>query len=346
MYGSQNPADTALLAPSGPPAEPEPVPRRSLSVVVPVFNSATILPRLVDRLDPVLRAQATEYELILVNDGSRDASADVIAELCRTRSWVRGIELMRNYGQHNALLCGIRAARHAVVVTIDDDLQHPPEAIPLLLAELERGHDVVYGAPEQERHGVLRDLASQVTKLALAKAMGAPIARQVSAFRAFRTPLRAAFAAYDGHYVSIDVLLTWGTTRFAAIPVAHAPRQDGVSNYTVKKLVTHAMNMMTGFSTFPLQIASLVGFGFTLFGLAVLAYVLGRYLIQGSSVPGFPFLASVIAIFSGAQLFALGIIGEYLARVHFRTMNRPPYAVRGVTEPRQTEPPATGDSTG
>ncbi|MEW6268674.1 MAG: glycosyltransferase family 2 protein [Thermodesulfobacteriota bacterium] len=322
-------------------AAPSPVPTRGVSVVVPVYDSATILPQLVERLAPVLRGAAREYELILVNDGSRDASWAAIEDLARAHAWVRGIDLMRNYGQHNALLCGIRAARHDVVVTMDDDLQHPPEELPRLLDALERGHDVVYGAPLREQHGLLRDLASRVTKLALAQAMGAPIASQVSAFRALRTRLRDAFAAYDGFYVSIDVLLTWGTTRFAAIPVEHAPRQDGASNYTFRKLVTHAMNMMTGFSTFPLQLASLVGFGFTLFGLAVLAYVLGRYLIQGSSVPGFPFLASVIAIFSGAQLFALGIIGEYLARVHFRTMNRPPYSVRSLSEPASAETAAS-----
>jgi len=314
----------------------------SVSVIVPVYNSAPILARLVDRLEPVLRALGTSYELVLVNDGSRDDSWAAIGQLCRRHAWVRGIDLMRNYGQHNALLCGIRAARYATVVTIDDDLQHPPEEIPTLLAALEIGNDVVYGAPVAEQHGLLRDVASRVTKLALSQAMGAPIARQVSAFRVFRTPLRDAFAGYDGYHVSIDVLLTWGTTRFAAVPVHHAARADGVSSYTFRKLVAHAMNMMTGFSTFPLQIASLVGFGCTLFGVAVLAWVLGRWLIYGSVVPGFPFLASVIAIFSGAQLFALGIIGEYLARVHFRTMNRPPYAVRSISDPPAS---ATGGST-
>lgn len=319
---------------------PQPAPG-SISVVVPVHNSATILPRLVERLEPVLRAQGVPYELVLVNDGSRDDSWRVIEEQSARHDWVRGIDLMRNYGQHNALLCGLRAARHAIVVTVDDDLQHPPEEIPSLLAELARGHDVVYGAPVAEQHGLLRDLASRVTKLALSQAMGAPIARQVSAFRALRTSLRDAFATYDGYYVSIDVLLTWGTTRFAAIPVRHEQRAEGVSNYTFRKLVNHAMNMMTGFSTFPLQIASLVGFGFTLFGFAVLAWVLGRWILHGSVVPGFPFLASVIAIFSGAQLFALGIIGEYLARVHFRTMNRPPYSVRALSGPSST----TGGST-
>jgi undecaprenyl-phosphate 4-deoxy-4-formamido-L-arabinose transferase len=337
MQPSLNP-----LEPTLPPATDVAPPPRSLSVVIPVHDSATILRPLIERLEPVLRAAGGPYEAILVNDGSSDASWDVIAELARSRAWVRGIDLMRNYGQHNALLCGIRAARHAVVVTMDDDLQHPPEEIPTLLAELARGHDVVYGAPLHEQHGLLRDLASRVTKLALAQAMGAPIARRVSAFRAFRAPLRAAFATYDGYYVSIDVLLTWGTTRFAAVPVEHAPRHAGTSTYTLRKLVTHAMNMMTGFSTFPLQIASLVGFGFTLFGLAVLAYVLLRWVVHGSVVPGFPFLASVIAIFSGAQLFALGIIGEYLARVHFRTMNRPPYSVRAISA---DDAVATGGST-
>jgi undecaprenyl-phosphate 4-deoxy-4-formamido-L-arabinose transferase len=196
------------------------------------------------------------------------------------------------------------------------------------LDELAKGYDVVYGTPAQERHGLWRDLASQVTKIALQSAMGAETARKVSAFRVFRTHLRDAFANYRGPFVSIDVLLTWGSTRFSSVTVQHDPRRVGVSNYTFRKLLTHALNMMTGFSTVPLQLASLIGFLFTLFGIAVLIYVLGRYIIQGGSVPGFPFLASVIAIFSGAQLFALGIIGEYLARMHFRMMDRPAYVVR------------------
>ena len=127
------------------------------------------------------------------------------------------------------------------------------------------------------------------------------------------------------------MLLTWGATRFAANATRHDPRRIGTSHYTFRRLVTHALNMMTGFSTLPLQFASLVGFAFTLFGIGILGYVVGKYLIQGTSVPGFPFLASLIAIFSGAQLFALGIIGEYLARMHFRMMQRPAYRVQATT---------------
>ncbi len=299
-----------------------------LSVVIPVLNGESALGDLVQRLHSVLQVCSLDYELILVNDGSWDKSWDVVCRLVRQHGWIHGINLMRNYGQHNALLCGIRAATGEVVITMDDDLQHPPEVIPDLLATLAEGYDVVYGVPAEEQHGFFRDVASKITKIALQSAMGADIARSVGAFRAFRTQLRDAFANYQSPFVSVDVLLTWGTTRFAAVRVPHEARRVGKSNYTFRKLLTHALNMMTGFSVRPLQLASLVGFTFSLFGIGVLLYVVGRYLILGYSIPGFPFLASTLAIFSGAQLFALGIIGEYLARMHFRSMERPVYVIR------------------
>jgi len=304
---------------------------RSLSVVTPVYNGEASVAELCRRLSEVLPRVATQHEIILVNDGSRDRSWEVISELSSQTPAVRGLNLMRNYGQHNALLCGIRAAKYDVIVTIDDDLQHPPEEIPRLLARLQEGFDVVYGAPKAEQNGFLRALASRITRLALNTAIGSDVAKNVSAFRVFRTRLREAFADYQSPFVSIDVLLTWATTRFGAIRVPFQPRHSGSSNYTFTKLVRHALDMMTGFSTAPLQLASLIGFGCTLFGIGVLIYVVGRYCLEGS-IPGFPFLASIITIFSGAQLFALGVIGEYLARMHFRTMNRPTYAIRDNVE--------------
>jgi glycosyltransferase involved in cell wall biosynthesis len=299
-----------------------------LSVVVPVYNSQDTLPDLATRLAQVLGDLATPFEVLLVNDGSVDGSWQIIVQLAAQHEWIRAIDLMRNYGQHNALLCGIRTARYDTIVTLDDDLQHPPEEIPRLLEKLGDGYDVVYGTPAIEQHGFWRDLASVLTKVALQSAMGAETARSVSAFRVFRSAVSDAFANYRGPFVSVDVLLTWGTTRFAAVPVRHDPRPVGTTNYTFRKLAAHALNMMTGFSAVPLQIASLIGFALTIFGLGVLAYVVGRYVIQGTSVPGFPFLASIIAIFSGAQMFALGIIGEYLIRMHFRAMERPTYVIR------------------
>jgi glycosyltransferase involved in cell wall biosynthesis len=234
---------------------------------------------------------------------------------------------MRNYGQHNALLAGIRAARGPVIVTMDDDLQHQPEDIPRLLAELDRGAHVVYGTPMGMPHSFFRNLASWITKIALQKTMGASTARKVSAFRAFKTSLRNAFAGYQSPYVSIDVLLTWATTRFSSVPVEHRPREIGKSNYTFRTLLVHGLTMMTGFSTLPLRFATLVGFCVTLFGFGILAFVLITYFVRHGSAPGFPFLASIIAIFSGTQLFALGIMGEYLARMHVRLMERPAFVI-------------------
>jgi undecaprenyl-phosphate 4-deoxy-4-formamido-L-arabinose transferase len=304
--------------------------RRSISVVTPVYNGEASVAELCRRLEEVLPRVATQYEVILVNDGSRDRSWEVISELSSRLPTVRGLNLMRNYGQHNALLCGIRAAKYEVIVTMDDDLQHPPEEIPRLLARLEEGFDVVYGAPKTEQNGPMRAIASRITRLALRSAVGADVAKNVSAFRIFRTQLREAFAGYQTPFVSIDVLLTWATTRFGATTVPFQKRFSGSSNYTFVKLVRYALDMMTGFSTAPLQLASLIGFTCTLFGIVVLIYVFVRYCLEGS-VPGFPFLASIIAIFSGAQLFALGVIGEYLARMHFRSMKRPAYVVRATT---------------
>ena len=134
-----------------------------LSVVVPVYNSEQSLPELVERLQPVLGSAAEHFELILVNDASGDRSWEVVASLAAGHPWIRGVNLTRNYGQHNALLCGIRKARYETIVTMDDDLQNPPEEIPKLLEELDRGNDVVYGVPESERHGLFRDLASPVS---------------------------------------------------------------------------------------------------------------------------------------------------------------------------------------
>lgn len=298
-----------------------------MSVVIPVYNGSGTIRDLCARLEKTLPELCDRHEIILIDDGSRDGSWDVIRDLASGSDGIRGIRLSRNAGQHNAVLCGIRAARYGIIVTIDDDLQHPPEEIHKLIERLGEGYDVVYGTPQKEQHGFWRDLASRLTKLALQSAMGIATARDVSAFRAIRTFVREAFADYRNPYVSIDVLLTWGTSRFSSVRVRHEPRLVGQSNYTFRKLVVHSFNMLTGFSVWPLQIASLIGFAFTLFGILVLMFVLGRYLVSGAAVPGFAFLASIISLFSGAQLFAIGIIGEYLARMHFRSMERPPYVV-------------------
>ena len=310
------------------PAPPEAAAHDGISVVVPVYNGSATLRELLERLHKSLAALPGPFEVILVNDGSTDASWELITQLQRRRKWLRAIDLMKNYGQHNALLCGIRGARYGVIVTMDDDLQHSPEDIGRLLDRLREGYDVVYGTYREVRQGWRRRLVTAAAKWVMQRAMGVRMVGQVSAFRAFRSELKTAFLAYDGPYVSVDVLLSWGTQRFGSTTVDHSARRAGRSNYTFRKLVTFAMDMTTGFSAWPLRAASAIGFFFTLFGGLVMVYVVTRYLVEGSPVPGFPFLASIASLFSGAQLFALGVIGEYLARLHFRSMGRPPAIVR------------------
>ena len=311
--------------PSGADAAP------AVSVVVPVYNSEQTLDELVRRLLASVGPSSGVLEIVLVNDGSADRSWDVVTRLAQAHPEVRGIALARNHGQHSALLCGIREARGAVIVTMDDDLQNRPEDVPALVARVAEGLDVVYGVPRRQQWGFARNLASRVTKLVLQSSMGARTASMVSGFRAMRAEVRDAFAGYSAAFVNIDVLLTWGASRFDAIVVEQDQRRIGRSNYTFRSLVRHTFNMVTGFSTLPLKLATIVGFAFTLFGGGVLVYVISRYMIEGVAVPGFAFLASIIAIFSGAQLFALGIFGEYLARVFHRSTGQPSYTVRERT---------------
>jgi len=154
----------------------------------------------------------------------------------------------------------------------------------------------------------------------------------VSGYRVFRTGLREAFRDFRSPFVSVDVLLSWGTSGFASVPVRHEARREGSSGYTYGALATHALNVLTGFTVRPLRVVSLIGLSTMLFGLGVLVYVLVYFFVHRGDVPGFPFLASIIAIFAGAQLLSLGTIGEYIARMHTRLMGRPPYTVRREVE--------------
>jgi undecaprenyl-phosphate 4-deoxy-4-formamido-L-arabinose transferase len=305
------------------------VPRMNLSIVVPVYKGETFIEPLVAQLSKTLSTFSNNYEIILVNDGSPDHSWPLIQQLTRTHECVRGISMMRNYGQHNATLCGVRAARYEVVITMDQDLQHPPGEIPLLLAKLEEGYDVVYGSPRKLPQALWRNVMTASIKWILAKVIGLPSVHNVSAFRAFRTNLREAFANFQSPSLILDVLLSWGTTRFTSVQVNIAQAER--TNYNFMMLVRTAMLILIGYSTLPLRFASWVGFAMTLFGVGVFIYVLVVYFTAGSP-PGFPFLASMIALVSGAQLFALGIFGEYLARMFDRSMDRPPYVIQEMTE--------------
>lgn len=304
-----------------------------VSIVIPCYRSELTLREVVEGIfgsltqAPVVR----DFEVVLVVDGSPDGTAGVARELAAEHPEVRAVELRRNYGQHSALLAGIARARYDVVVTMDDDLQHLPEEIPLLLGPLAAGTaDLVYGVPEVEEHGVLRSAASRAVKRGLAMA-GAPKAEDVSSFRAFRTELREGLAAVPDPYASVDVLLSWATVSVDRVTVRMRHRSVGTSSYTFRSLVRHAINMITGYSNVPLRLVTYLGLLLAVVGLVLAVTVVIKYLVNDTTVAGFTTLAAMIAMFSGAQMLSLGVIGEYLGRLHTRSMGKPTYLVRSDT---------------
>jgi undecaprenyl-phosphate 4-deoxy-4-formamido-L-arabinose transferase len=236
----------------------------------------------------------------------------------------------RNFGQHNALLAGIRSAAKKIIVTMDDDLQHPPEEIPKLLEKIEEGFDIVYGVPSARKHSFWRNWASQITRKILKNSGGANV-QQFSPFRAFRASIfMSTFKEYRAPFIWVDVLLGRVTAQVATVEIDQESRQVGKSNYTFGKLIFQAVTLITGFSVFPLRLATWAGFVFIFLGFILLGFVVARFFIDGRIVPGFSFLATTVTIFSGVQLFTLGIIGEYLARAYMVIMDYPSYVVRSV----------------
>jgi len=300
----------------------------SVSVVVPCYRSEKSLPALVERLSAVLPTVSDEYEVILVVDGSPDDTWPVAADLARLHDHVRGIRLARNYGQHNAIIAGVRAARYDVIITMDDDLQHPPEEIPRLLAALEDDVDVVYGVSLEEEHSFVRNAGSQLLKKGLAVGLGVSDAKKLSAFRAFRTFLRGGFDLINGPHLSIDVALSWTTTKITSVVVRMDHRQEGESGYTMRKLVRAAIDITLGYSVRPLRIVTYLGFLVGLAGLALLGRMLWLYFSGGTTVAGFTTIASLVAVFSSVQMIAIGVLGEYVGRIHTHGMGRPAYVIR------------------
>jgi undecaprenyl-phosphate 4-deoxy-4-formamido-L-arabinose transferase len=300
-----------------------------LSIVVPVFRSEKTLNELVNRITKSVSNKSVE--IILVDDASGDETWTTICSIARQNSIVTGIRLGRNSGQHGALLAGVRAAKFQTVVTLDDDLQNPPEEINKLIDALVPGVDVVYGVSTDVKQNFYRRAGSKLVRKFFASALGFNSAVSMSSFRTFRTALREGFNTALGPNVSLDAVLTWSTTRFTVVEVKHDERKVGDSHYTFRKLVRFMIDMATGYSALPLRLASALGFLTISFGAVLLVYVIGRPIITGERVQGFPMLASTIIIFSGVQIFLLGILGEYIGRMHFRVMNKPTYMVAETT---------------
>lgn len=327
---------------SGLPAlstQPAPgVPDAEISVVIPCYCSAQTLPLLVPRVHEALSGVAN-YEVILVVDGSPDDTYRVAEALHQASpEHVRTVLLRRNYGQHNALLAGILRASYSIVVTMDDDLQHRPEQILRLVAPLLESDavDLVYGVAEEEEHGLMRSAASRVVKAGLALS-GVPSVRDVSAYRAFRAELREGFSHVADPYFSLDVVLSWATVSTVRVSCPMDERRIGSSAYTLRSLVRHSFNMITGYGTMPLKLVTWLGVFTSLLGFGLFIFMIAKYLWGEILVAGFTTLACMLAILSGAMMMSIGIIGEYLGRLHFRSMNKPTFLVRRDSGLRSTD---------
>lgn len=304
---------------------------RAVSVLVPTYNSPETLLAVAERIRK-LPWFTPESEVVFIDDGNADKTWSILLEIARVHPFVRAIRLSRNVGQHAALLAGVREARHSVIATLDDDLQNPPEELAHLLKALTDDVDVVYGVPRKIKQPMWRSVTSVAAKRMMQKALGFSSAIDISSFRVFRSQLRDGFDNDLGPGVSLDALLSWSTSRFTSVEVEHHERKTGKSNYNFWKLFRFMLDTVTGFSTVPLRLATGLGLTTIALSVGVLIWILGRPLITGESVPGFPFLAATIAIFSGTQLLVLGVIGQYIGRMHFRVMNKPTYTIAERTE--------------
>lgn len=301
-----------------------------LSVVVPVYRSADTLAELVRRLLVILEATGRTFEIILVEDGGEDKSWKVLEGLRSSHPReIVAVQLMRNFGQHNALMCGLRLSRGEIVITLDDDLQNPPEEIPKLLHALVAGDlDLVYGVPAGKRQAGWRNAGSALVNAFYRRVFQAGVV--ITSFRAIRRQLLELVFSYTLNFTFLDGLFAWNTRRIGQVGVEHQPRRVGRSGYTFRKLLELAVNLFTNFSIAPLELSFYTGLAAAAGGFMLSAYYLIQYFLANIVVPGYASIIIAILVMGGAQLLALGLIGQYLGRLHLNVNCKPQYAVRQV----------------
>jgi glycosyltransferase involved in cell wall biosynthesis len=300
-----------------------------ISVVIPCYMTGNRVYKLIAELNSVLNLLSNNsFEIIMVVDGSPDDTWVQVKDAAQRLSHVHGINFMKNYGQHSALLAGVRIAKGEIIVTIDDDFQHSPSDIPKLISALNEDIDIAYAVSVHDEHSFIRNLGSRLYKKfagALLRIEGAEIA---GAFRAFKKDLLSGLAGIDDLYAPLDVVLAWSSRKSVAVPVEMHQREDGSSNYSARRLFRHAVNAVTGYSIAPLRLVSMIGLFAFAVSFIIAIVVLVNHLLGRIEVAGFPTLAILVSMFAGVQLLSLGILGEYLGRLHMRSMGRPRYVIR------------------
>lgn len=303
-----------------------------VSIIIPVYYGEQTIAITVEQL--LKETGLGEMEIVLVNDGSPDSSEAVCRDLVRIHSGkVRLINLARNFGEHNAILAGLQEARGDVAVLMDDDLQHPPHEVSRLVNELcESGNDVVYGNYEIKQHSRFRNLCSWLNGKMATVLLQKPSWLYLSSFKVMNRFVIDEIIKYNLPYPYIDGLIFRVTTRVGMLQVKHLPRAVGDSSYTLKKLLYLWLNMFTNFSILPLRIVMLVGFFTVALGMLFLGIVIYWYLTGLNVPPGWSSLVGLVCVFSGIQLLALGMLGEYLGRLFLGQNGTPQFVVRDRCE--------------
>jgi glycosyltransferase involved in cell wall biosynthesis len=314
--------------------------RFALSIVIPVYNGANSVPALIAALEDL--SIIGGHEIVLVNDGSADNSLAVCQEIVgKARVPMTLVNLARNYGEHNAVLTGLRYASGEHIITMDDDLQNPPQEVQRLLTFAQRsGKQVVYTYFDEKNHAAWRNLASRFANLVAGFVLDRPPGLYLSSFRCMTAFVAREITRYEGPFPYIDGLILQVTGDIGQFLVRHLPRATGTSNYTMRRLLRLWMNMFVNFSVMPLRISTLTGFALSGLGALGVAVAVSEALIS-SPPPGWASLMAAVLLLSGVQLLILGIVGEYLGRLYL-TVNRKPQSV--INEVRRSEPRQSAES--
>jgi len=315
----------AFEAPAAPDAE-------MISVVIPVYNEAANLPVLWDRLAAVMKQIARPWEVVFIDDGSADDSLKMMRGYAdETPGHVRVVELARNFGQHSAILAGFKQARGDIIVTLDADLQNPPEEIPRLVQAIDAGNDVVGGWREERQDDAFRRVASRYHNKLTSAIVGVPMHDYGCMLRAYRRHIVDAVVACDEKAAFVPALANSFAKRVAEIPVGHAERAAGSSKYNLFRLATLSLNLITGFSPVAIQALTLFGIGTFLLDAMLVIFLAGHRLIYGPQQEGALWvLFTVLFMFVGFIFLALGLIGEFIYRIYLEVRRRPTYLVRKV----------------
>ena len=308
-----------------------------LSLVIPVYNESDNLPALIDRCLAVCQATGRSFETILVDDGSGDGSRDMILKAADQHTGIVGIILNRNYGQHAAVFAGLKESRGEIVITLDADLQNPPEEIPNLLHEMDRGLDVVGTVRENRQDNLFRRLASAFVNRMVQQATGVMMHDYGCMLRAYRRTVVNAMLQCSEHSTFIPILANSFAGSTAEIPVRHARRENGNSKYGLFRLISLQFDLLTAMSTFPLRLLSFMGALISVCGFAFGVLLMGVRIIYGAAWAGEGVftLFALLFIFIGAQFIGLGLLGEYIGRIYHDVRSRPRYfiqEIRGVAE--------------